>query len=161
MHTEEKDGRVNRAISELEEGSEYQKKEGGLRVIAKPGIEKIAAFLRQRKQQESAAPVEDSGQKKEEPVAAQETLDNSGNTETAEVVESGVEWRPGVSGKACVRRIRTGSRIILCEVPGKTELVPVQVRDASFYRQGERFDVQVDPDGNFIPAQPRMFPKYK
>jgi hypothetical protein len=160
MHTEEKDGRVNRAISELEEGSEYHKKEGGLRVIAKPGIEKIAAFLRQRKQQASEPPPVEV-QKKEEPVAAQEALDNSDNTETAEVPESGVEWLPGASGKACVRRIRTGSRIILCEVPGNTELVPVQVRDASFYRQGERFEVQVDPDGNFIPARPRMFPKYK
>jgi len=163
MHTEEKEGRVNRAISELEEGSEYQTKEGGLRVIAKPGIEKIAAFLRQRMRPESPplpAPL-DVSQKKEEPVAAQVTLDDAGNTETALPEESSVVWRPGATGKACVRRIRPGSRIILCEVPGNTEMVPVQVRDASFYRQGEHFEVQVDADGNFIPARPRLFPKYR
>ena len=134
-------------------------------MIAKPGIEKIAAFLRQRRQQEPPplpAPL-DVSQKKEEPVAAAGPPFNAdaGNTETAQPEDNSVVWRPGVTGNACVRRIRPGSRIILCEVPGNTEMVPVQVRDASFYRQGEHFEVQVDPDGNFIPARPRMFPKYR
>jgi hypothetical protein len=68
-HTTEKEGL-------LTEGADYSKKEGGLRVLTRTGVTKVAEMLRQRRQQAQQPPLEP---------------DNAAIAEP----EKKEEWRPG------------------------------------------------------------------
>jgi len=138
----------------LTEGSDFAKKEGGLRVLTTAGVKKIAEALRRKREQEAAPEFE--------PV------------EVPEPPEEAPEWRPGPAPEVAVEELDPETKVYAkamrhyfnpkllgCEVEGKAGVVNVRVRDASFYRAGERFAVKMNDVGEWEAEVHRIAPKYR
>jgi hypothetical protein len=144
-HTTEKEGR-------LVEGEDYDKKEGGLKVLTKQGVSRMAEMLRMRRQQ------------------AQQPLPEPESVHVAEP-EKKEEWRPGegpapavvASGPVMAMALRSRNlpnrKRLSCLVNGQEH--PVLVRDTGFYRQGETFEVRLNEYGEYEAAQHRSQPRFR
>lgn len=154
MQTHQKEGGANSALitpeTYLEEGSDFQKKEGGLRVLTTKGVRKMAEALRLRR----TAPAER---------LAVEAPDN-----VPEPPEDAPAWQPGpapevpveeldddVAIYATARRHHFNRRLLGCEIEGKAGMINVAVRDSAFYRAGEKFAVQLNDTGAWEAAYHR------
>ena len=141
-HTE-KEGR-------LVEGEDYDKKEGGLKVLTKQGVSRMAEMLRMRRQQ------------------AQQPLPHSESVPIAED-EKKEDWRPGdgpppapvgpVMATALRSRNLPNRKRLACMVHGKE--VIVLVRDTGYYRQGETFEVRENDYGQWEAAVHRTQPRFR
>ena len=141
-HTTEKEGL-------LEEGADYSKKEGGLRVLTRTGVNKVAEMLRQRRQQAQQAPPEPESV----PVAEAEKKE---------------EWRPGEGiGTAPAPTMATALRSrnlpnrkrLSCTINGQEHAV--LVRDTGYYRQGESFQVRLNDHGEWEATVHRSQPRFR
>jgi hypothetical protein len=141
-HTTEKEGL-------LEEGADYSKKEGGLRVLTRTGVNKVAEMLRQRRQQAQQAPPEPESV----PVAEAEKKE---------------EWRPGEGiGTAPAPTMATALRSrnlpnrkrLSCTINGQEHAV--LVRDTGYYRQGESFEVHLNDYGQYEATVHRSQPRFR
>lgn len=141
-HTTEKEGL-------LTEGADYSKKEGGLRVLTRTGVTKVAEMLRQRRQQAQQPPVEPDNA----PIAEPEKKE---------------EWRPGEGiGTAPAPTMATALRSrnlpnrkrLSCTINGQEHAV--LVRDTGYYRQGEQFEVRRNDYGEYEAAVHRSQPRFR
>jgi hypothetical protein len=141
-HTTEKEGL-------LEEGADYSKKEGGLRVLTRTGVTKVAEMLRQRRQQAQQPPLEPDNA----PIAEPEKKE---------------EWRPGEGiGTAPAPTMATALRSrnlpnrkrLSCTINGQEHAV--LVRDTGYYRQGEQFEVHRNDYGEWEAAVHRSQPRFR
>ena len=141
-HTTEKEGL-------LTEGADYSKKEGGLRVLTRTGVTKVAEMLRQRRQQAQQPPLEP---------------DNAAIAEP----EKKEEWRPGEGiGTAPAPTMATALRSrnlpnrkrLSCTINGQEHAV--LVRDTGYYRQGEQFEVHRNDYGEWEAAVHRSQPRFR
>jgi hypothetical protein len=150
MQTHQKEGGPNTGLitpeTYLEEGSDFQKKEGGLRVLSPEGIRKMAEALRLRR-----------------PASAERLA-----VEVPEPPEDAPQWQPGpapevpveeldddVAIYAIARRHHFNRRLLGCEIEGKAGMINVAVRDSAFYRAGEKFAVQLNDTGSWEAAHHR------
>ena len=158
MQTHQKEGGPNTGLitpeASLEEGSDFQKKEGGLRVLTTEGVRKMAEALRLRR----TAPAEQ---------LAVEAADN-----VPEPPEDAPLWQPGpapevpveeldddVAIYAIARRHHFNHRLLGCEIEGKAGMINVSVRDSAYYRAGEKFAVQINDTGAWEAAHHRTVGK--
>jgi hypothetical protein len=141
-HTTEKEGL-------LTEGADYSKKEGGLRVLTRTGVTKVAEMLRQRRQQAQQQPLEPDNA----PIAEPEKKE---------------EWRPGEGiGTAPAPTMATALRSrnlpnrkrLSCTINGQEHAV--LVRDTGYYRQGEQFEVHRNDYGEWEAAVHRSQPRFR
>jgi hypothetical protein len=141
-HTTEKEGL-------LTEGADYSKKEGGLRVLTRTGVTKVAEMLRQRRQQAQQQPLEPDNA----PIAEPEKKE---------------EWRPGEGiGTAPAPTMATALRSrnlpnrkrLSCTIHGQEHAV--LVRDTGYYRQGEQFEVHRNDYGEWEAAVHRSQPRFR
>lgn len=141
-HTTEKEGL-------LTEGADYSKKEGGLKVLTRTGVNKVAEMLRQRRQQ------------------AQQPVPEPESVPTAEP-EKKEEWRPGEgapapSGPIMATALRSRNlpnrKRLSCLVNGQEHAV--LVRDTGYYRQGESFEVRLNDHGEYEAAIHRSQPRFR
>jgi hypothetical protein len=141
-HTTEKEGL-------LEEGADYSKKEGGLRVLTRTGVTKVAEMLRQRRQQAQQPPLEPDNAPIAEPKKKE-------------------EWRPGEGiGTAPAPTMATALRSrnlpnrkrLSCTINGQEHAV--LVRDTGYYRQGEQFEVHRNDYGEWEAAVHRSQPRFR
>jgi hypothetical protein len=141
-HTETKEGL-------LTEGADYSKKEGGLRVLTRTGVTKVAEMLRQRRQQAQQPPLEPDNA----PIAEPEKKE---------------EWRPGEGiGTAPAPTMATALRSrnlpnrkrLSCTINGQEHAV--LVRDTGYYRQGEQFEVRRNDYGEYEAAVHRSQPRFR
>ena len=141
-HTETKEGL-------LTEGADYSKKEGGLRVLTRTGVNKVAEMLRQRRQQAQQQPLEPDNA----PIAEPEKKE---------------EWRPGEGiGTAPAPTMATALRSrnlpnrkrLSCTINGQEHAV--LVRDTGYYRQGESFEVRRNDYGEWEAAVHRSQPRFR
>jgi hypothetical protein len=141
-HTTEKEGL-------LTEGADYSKKEGGLRVLTRTGVTKVAEMLRQRRQQAQQQPLEPDNA----PIAEPEKKE---------------EWRPGEGiGTAPAPTMATALRSrnlpnrkrLSCTINGQEHAV--LVRDTGYYRQGEQFEVHRNDYGQYEAAVHRSQPRFR
>jgi hypothetical protein len=141
-HTTEKEGL-------LTEGADYSKKEGGLRVLTRTGVTKVAEMLRQRRQQAQQPPLEPDNA----PIAEPEKKE---------------EWRPGEGiGTAPAPTMATALRSrnlpnrkrLSCTINGQEHAV--LVRDTGYYRQGEQFEVRRNDYGEYEAAVHRSQPRFR
>jgi hypothetical protein len=141
-HTTEKEGL-------LTEGADYSKKEGGLRVLTRTGVTKVAEMLRQRRQQAQQPPLEPDNA----PIAEPEKKE---------------EWRPGEGiGTAPAPTMATALRSrnlpnrkrLSCTINGQEHAV--LVRDTGYYRQGEQFEVHRNDYGEWEAAVHRSQPRFR
>jgi hypothetical protein len=141
-HTETKEGL-------LTEGADYSKKEGGLRVLTRTGVTKVAEMLRQRRQQAQQPPLEPDNA----PIAEPEKKE---------------EWRPGEGiGTAPAPTMATALRSrnlpnrkrLSCTINGQEHAV--LVRDTGYYRQGEQFEVYLNDYGQYEAAVHRSQPRFR
>jgi hypothetical protein len=141
-HTETKEGL-------LTEGADYSKKEGGLRVLTRTGVTKVAEMLRQRRQQAQQPPLEPDNA----PIAEPEKKE---------------EWRPGEGiGTAPAPTMATALRSrnlpnrkrLSCTINGQEHAV--LVRDTGYYRQGEQFEVHRNDYGEWEAAVHRSQPRFR
>jgi hypothetical protein len=141
-HTTEKEGL-------LTEGADYSKKEGGLRVLTRTGVNKVAEMLRQRRQQAQQPPAEPESV----PVAEPEKKE---------------EWRPGEASAAPAGPIMATAlrcrnlpnrKRLSCTINGHDHVV--LVRDTGFYRQGETFEVRLNDYGEYEAAVHRSQPRFR
>jgi hypothetical protein len=134
----------------LEEGSDFQKKEGGLRVLTTDGVRKMAEALRLRRP------------------AAVQRLAVEVPDDIPEPPEDAPEWQPGPAAEvpveeldddiaiyATARRHHFNRRLLGCEIEGKAGMINVAVRDSAFYRAGEKFAVQLNDTGSWEAAHHR------
>lgn len=146
---------VRETEGRLDEGADYEKKEGGLRVLTAAGVKKVAEALRLRRQAQQAA------------VTIEEPAD------VPEPPEDAPEWRPGPAPEvaveeldddikvyATVRKQYFNRKLLGCEIEGKTGLFNVRVRDKDYYRQGERFAVKINDVGEWEAEIHRIGPRY-
>ena len=146
---------VRETEGRLDEGADYEKKEGGLRVLTAAGVKKMAEALRLRRQAQQAAVII------EEP------------SNVPEPPEDAPEWRPGPAPEvaveeldddikvyATVRKQYFNRKLLGCEIEGKTGLFNVRVRDKDYYRQGERFAVKINDVGEWEAEIHRIGPRY-
>jgi hypothetical protein len=139
----------------LDEGADYEKKEGGLRVLTAAGVKKMAEALRLRRQSQQQA------------LVIEEPADVPAPPEDAP------EWRPGpapevpveeldgdVKVYATVRKQFFNRKLIGCEIEGKTGLHNVRVRDKDYYRNNERFAVKKNDMGEWEAEIHRIGPRY-
>lgn len=140
--TETKDGL-------LEEGADFAKKEGGLRVLTRSGVTKVAEMLRARRQQ------------------AQQPVPKPESVTTAEP-EKKEEWRPGegaptpagpIMATALRSRNLPNRKRLSCTINGNE--YPVLVRDTAYYRQGEQFEVRMNDYGEWEAAIHRFQPRFR
>jgi hypothetical protein len=133
----------------LEEGADYSKKEGGLRVLTRTGVNKVAEMLRQRRQQ------------------AQQALPEPESVPVAEA-EKKEEWRPGEGiGTAPAPTMATALRSrnlpnrkrLSCTINGQEHAV--LVRDTGYYRQGESFEVHLNDYGQYEATVHRSQPRFR
>ena len=158
MQTHQKEGGANTALitpeTYLEEGSDFQKKEGGLRVLTTEGVRKMAEALRLRR------------------TAPAERLVVDIPDDVPEPPEDAPEWQPGpapevpveeldddVAIYATARRHHFNRRLLGCEIEGKAGMINVAVRDSAFYRAGEKFAVQLNDTGSWEAAHHRTVGK--
>jgi hypothetical protein len=141
-HTTEKEGL-------LTEGADYSKKEGGLRVLTRTGVTKVAEMLRQRRQQAQQPPLEPDNA----PIAEPEKKE---------------EWRPGEGiGTAPAPTMATALRSrnlpnrkrLSCTINGQEHAV--LVRDTGYYRQGEQFEVHLNDYGQYEATVHRSQPRFR
>jgi hypothetical protein len=141
-HTTEKEGL-------LTEGADYSKKEGGLKVLTRTGVNKVAEMLRQRRQQAQQPPAEPESVPTAEP-------------------EKKEEWRPGEGAAApagpimaTVMRSRNlpNRKRLSCTINGHDHVV--LVRDTGYYRQGEHFEVRLNDYGEYEAAVHRSQPRFR
>lgn len=141
-HTETKEGL-------LTEGADYSKKEGGLRVLTRTGVTKVAEMLRQRRQQAQQPPLEPDNA----PIAEPEKKE---------------EWRPGEGiGTAPAPTMATALRSrnlpnrkrLSCTINGQEHAV--LVRDTGYYRQGEQFEVHRNDYGEWEATVHRSQPRFR
>jgi len=141
-HTEKENGR-------LTEGADYKEKEGGLRVLTRQGVNKVAEMLRQRRQQAQQAPPEPESV----PVAEAEKKE---------------DWRPGegtaapagpIMATALRSRNLPNRKRLSCTINGHDHVV--LVRDTGFYRQGETFEVRMNDYGEYEAATHRTQPRFR
>jgi hypothetical protein len=141
-HTTEKEGL-------LTEGADYSKKEGGLRVLTRTGVTKVAEMLRQRRQQAQQQPLEPDNA----PIAEPEKKE---------------EWRPGEGiGTAPAPTMATALRSrnlpnrkrLSCTINGQEHAV--LVRDTGYYRQGEQFEVHRNDYGEWEASVHRSQPRFR
>jgi hypothetical protein len=141
-HTETKEGL-------LTEGADYSKKEGGLRVLTRTGVTKVAEMLRQRRQQAQQQPLEPDNASIAEP-------------------EKKEEWRPGEGiGTAPAPTMATALRSrnlpnrkrLSCTINGQEHAV--LVRDTGYYRQGEQFEVHRNDYGEWEATVHRSQPRFR
>lgn len=141
-HTIEKEGL-------LEEGADFSKKEGGLRVLTRTGVNKVAEMLRQRRQQ------------------AQQPALEPDNAPIAEP-EKKEEWRPGegiaapagpIMATAMRSRNLPNRKRLSCTINGQDHAV--LVRDTGYYRQGEQFEVRLNDHGEWEAAVHRSQPRFR
>ena len=154
MQTHQKEGGPNPGLitpeTYLEEGSDFQKKEGGLRVLSPEGIRKMAEALRLRR-----------------PAAAERLA-----VEVPEPPEDAPQWQPGpapevpveeldddVAIYATVRRHHFNHRLLGCEIEGKAGMINVAVRESDDYRAGEKFTVHVNEANVWEAVHHRRGPK--
>jgi hypothetical protein len=161
MQSHEKEaGRGTEAVvreteGRLDEGADYEKKEGGLRVLTAAGVKKMAEALRLRRQAQQALVIEEPAEVPEPP-------------------EDAPEWRPGPAAEVAVEELDDGEKVYAtvkkqyfnrkllgCEVEGKTGLHNVRVRDKDYYRNGERFPVKKNDLGEWEAEVHRIGPRYK
>ena len=159
-HDEKEKGRGTETVireteRRLDEGADYEKKEGGLRVLTAAGVKKVAEALRLRLQSQQQALVI------EEPA------------DVPEAPEDAPEWRPGpapevpveeldqdVKVYATVRRKYDNPRLLGCEIEGKDGLHKVLVRDKDYYRPNERLAVKKNDQGGWEAEIHRIGPRY-
>jgi len=123
-------------------------------VLTTAGVKKIAEALRRKREQE-APPTFD-------PV------------DVPEPPEEAPEWRPGPAPEVAVEELDPETKVYAkamrhyfnpkllgCEVEGKAGLINVRVRDAHFYRAGERFAVKMNDVGEWEAEVHRIAPKYR
>jgi len=129
----------------LDEGADYNKKEGGLRVLTRQGVNKVAEMLRQRRQEGAGGVL---------PAAKVETAD-------AEKKEEGGAPAPAGPPRAMVLRQQNlpNRRLLRCLVGDKD--ASVVVRDTGYYRQGEMFEVRRNDRGEWEAAVHRTQPKFR
>jgi hypothetical protein len=141
-HTTDKEGL-------LTEGADYSKKEGGLRVLTRTGVTKVAEMLRQRRQQAQQQPLEPDNASIAEP-------------------EKKEEWRPGEGiGTAPAPTMATALRSrnlpnrkrLSCTINGQEHAV--LVRDTGYYRQGEQFEVHRNDYGEWEATVHRSQPRFR
>jgi len=141
-HTEKENGR-------LTEGADYKEKEGGLRVLTRTGVNKVAEMLRQRRQQAQQAPPEPESV----PVAEAEKKE---------------EWRPGEgapapTGPFMATALRSRNlpnrKRLSCTINGHDHVV--LVRDTAYYRQGEQFEVRLNDYGEYEAVTHRTQPRFR
>jgi hypothetical protein len=141
-HTTEKEGL-------LTEGADYSKKEGGLRVLTRTGVTKVAEMLRQRRQQAQQPPLEPDNA----PIAEPEKKE---------------EWRPGegigtapapIMATALRSRNLPNRKRLSCTINGQEHAV--LVRDTGYYRQGEQFEVHLNDYGQYEAAVHRSQPRFR
>jgi hypothetical protein len=141
-HTTEKEGL-------LTEGADYSKKEGGLRVLTRTGVTKVAEMLRQRRQQAQQQPLEPDNA----PIAEPEKKE---------------EWRPGegivtapapTMATALRSRNLPNRKRLSCTINGQEHAV--LVRDTGYYRQGESFEVHLNDYGQYEAAVHRSQPRFR
>lgn len=162
MQSHEKEaGRGTEAVvreteGRLDEGADYEKKEGGLRVLTAAGVKKMAEALRLRRQaQQTAAIIEEPADVPEPP-------------------EDAPEWRPGpapevpveeldddVKVYATVRSRFFNRKLLGCEIEGKPGICNVRVRDKDYYRNNERFAVKKNDVGEWEAEVHRIGPRYR
>lgn len=141
-HTTEKEGL-------LEEGADYSKKEGGLRVLTRQGVTKVADMLRQRRQQAQQAPAEPES----DPAAEAKKKEEWGPGEVAEAPAG------PIMAMALRSRNLPNRKRLSCLVNGHEHAV--LVRDTGYYRQGEQFEVYVNPDGEYEAVMHRSQPRFR
>ena len=133
----------------LTEGADYSKKEGGLKVLTRTGVNKVAEMLRQRRQQ------------------ALQPLPEPNNAPVAEP-EKKEEWRPGegapaptgpIMATALRSRNLPNRKRLSCLVNGQEHAV--LVRDTGYYRQGETFEVRLNDYGEYEAAIHRSQPRFR
>lgn len=142
------------ASSILTEGSDFAKKEGGLRVLTTAGVKKIAEALRRKREQEPPVEIE--------------------AVEVPEPPPEAPEWRPGAPPEVAVeeldpqtkvfataRRHHFNTKLLGCDVEGKAGMVNVRVRDSAHYRNGEKFAVRLNDSGEWEAELHRTAPKYR
>lgn len=158
-HDQKTEGRGTETVvreTNLDEGADYEKKEGGLRVLTSAGVKKMAEALRLRRQATQQA------------IAVEEPPDVPPPPDDAP------EWRPGpapevpveeldqdVKVYAVVRKHYFNRKLLGCEIEGKTGILNVAVRDAAFYRNGERFAVKLNDIGQWEAELHRFAARYK
>lgn len=158
MQAHEKEtGRGAKAVARetsLAEGTDFAKKEGGLRVLTTAGVKKIAEALRRKREQEAPPTFE--------------------AVDVPEPPEEAPEWSPGPAPEVAVEELDPETKVYAkamrhyfnpkllgCEVEGKAGLINVRVRDAKFYRAGERFAVKMNDIGEWEAEAHRIAPKYR
>jgi hypothetical protein len=118
-------------------------------VLTRTGVTKVAEMLRQRRQQAQQPPAEP-----ESVLVADD--------------EKKEEWRPGegtaaapgpILATALRSRNLPNRKRLSCEINGKDHAV--LVRDTSYYRQGEQFEVQLNPYGEYEAAIHRSQPRFR
>lgn len=141
-HTEKETGR-------LTEGADYKEKEGGLRVLTRQGVNKVAELLRHKRlqAQQAVSPppsVTTADDEKKEDVGAPAT-------------------NPPADEKTMAMALRDRNlpnrKQMACMVNGKQ--VSVLVRDTAFYRQGEKFEVRQNEYGHWEAVQHRTQPRFR
>lgn len=137
-HSEKETGR-------LDAGADYKEKEGGLRVLTRQGVNKVADMLRA------------SRQKAQEPVESAEGVEIA----PAEKKEEGGAVEPAGPIMAMALRSRNlpNRRRLACLVNGTESFV--LVRDTGYYRQGESFEVRLNENGDYEAAIHRNQPRYR
>lgn len=137
-HSEKETGR-------LDAGADYKEKEGGLRVLTRQGVNKVADMLRARRQK------------------AQEPVESPDNAEIApiEKKEEGGALEPSGPIMAMALRSRNlpNRRRLACLVNGTESFV--LVRDTGYYRQGEQFEVRLNENGDYEAAIHRSQPRFR
>jgi hypothetical protein len=116
-------------------------------VLTKSGVTKVAAMLRQRRQQAQEEPL---------PVEAADSLISEKKEEGGGAVAS-------VAGPVMAMALRSRNlpnrKRLSCLVEGREDMV--LVRDTAFYRQGEQFEVRQNDFGEWEAAVHRTQPKYR
>jgi hypothetical protein len=162
MQAHEKEtGRGTEAVSRetvagLEQGRDYEKKEGGLRVLTSAGVKRMAEALRLRRQ------------------ATQQAITVEEPPDVPTPPEDAPEWRPGPAPEVAVEELdpqitvyATASRhwfnpkLLGCHVEGKAGTVNVRVRNSAFYRAGEKFAVKLNDAGEWEAEVHRLAPKFR
>lgn len=118
-------------------------------MLTRTGVNKVAEMLRQRRQQAQQPPAE--------PESVQVAAD-----------EKKEEWRPGegtapAAGPIMATALRSRNlpnrKRLSCTIDGREH--PVLVRDTSYYRQGEQFEVHLNPYGEYEAAIHRSQPRFR
>jgi hypothetical protein len=137
----------------LEEGADFSKKEGGLRVLTRTVVTKVAEMLRQRRQQAQETPPAPESMPVAEPEKKEEWRPGEG-TEAPAPVPEGPVMAMALRARNLPNRKRLSARV------NGTDVL-VLVRDTGFYRQGEQFEVRQNEYGEWEAAHHRTQPRFR